>query len=259
MRFLTITCIFVQACSSVRAPLALKSLSMKEEGVRSGFARKSKGLMIGLALMFGVVAPRNADAAGEDYAMMSADGTSFMEPALKKTGPDFARMGASAAVAVVSFGGMSAFAIKKSKEELALGLETFEGDVKRMENFKQEFLDGIPSDNSLMASLSKAMTKPEAKAKPAEKEEDEFDKNVRLYLEEEQAKDDKKKGKKSEGPDAKGGATLLDRPGDPDGTEADAWMNEVEFEDKPATVDDEKLKALQRMFGSGPEAAGSSK
>jgi len=243
-----------QACST-RAPLALNSLNMNEEGLRSGLARKSKGLVIGLALMFGVVAPRTANAAGESFPMMSSDGTTFMEPTVQKSGPDFARMGASAVVAVASFGGMSAVMIKKSKGELALGLESFEADVKRMENFKQEFLDGIPSDNSLMASLSKALKK-DTPAKPVVEEEDEFEKNSRLFLEEEEAKDELKNGKKKGAGDIeRGGATLLDRPSDPDGEQAEAWMNEVEFEDKPATADDERLKALQRMFGQGPEGA----
>jgi hypothetical protein len=30
-------------------------------------------------------------------------------------------------------------------------------------------------------------------------------------------------------------------------------MNDVVFEDKPAEIDDEQLKLLQRMFGTGDE------
>jgi hypothetical protein len=228
---------------------------MSKNGLRSSLSRKTKGLVAGLALMLGVAAPRTAHADGEEFPMMSADGTELIEPVVAvKTAPDFARMGAAAAVSAVAFGGMSAVTLKKSKQELALGLEMLETDVKRMENFKQEFLDGVPSDNSLMASLTKAMNKDQAPQK--EEEEDEFEKNVRLFLEEEEAKNEGKKGNAKADGSERGGATLLERPSDPESEGADAWINDIEFEDKPASVDDEQLKALQRMFGSGPEGAG---
>ena len=139
-----------------------------------------------------------------------------------------------------------AVAIRKQKKELDGHAEQFEEELKRLENFKQEFLDGVPSDNSLMASLNKALKGP---VKKEEKEEDEFEKNVRLFLEEEQAKEDKKKG--NQPPAKTGGATLLERPSDPKGDKTEEWMNDIVFEDKPAEIDSEQLKRLQRMFGTG--------
>ena len=48
-----------------------------------------------------------------------------------------------------------------------------------------------------------------------------------------------------------GGATLLERPSDPKGDKTEEWMNDIVFEDKPAEIDSEQLKRLQRMFGTG--------
>jgi len=218
------------------------------KGILSRVGQAAKGAAFAAVLGMGVIAPRKAMASGEFG--ISADGmvmdeTVLMQPSAQKSaGFDIVRAGVAGGAGAATFGSMMAVAIKKQKKELDGHAEQFEEEVKRLENFKQEFLDGVPSDNSLMASLNKAV-RPVA---PKE-EEDEFEKNVRLFLEEEKAKDDKKKGNNPES--KQGGATLLERPSDPNGDKAEEWMNDVVFEDKPAEIDDEHLKRLQRMFGTG--------
>merc|ERR1719183_3418702 len=131
------------------------------------------------------------------------------------SGFDFVRAGVAAGAGAATFGGLMATAMRKQKSQLEEHAEHFEEELKRLENFKQEFLDGEISDNSLMASLNKAMNPKKA----AEPEEDEFEKNVRLFLEEEQ---DKKDGKSTPPANAKkGGATLLERPSDPNADKAE--------------------------------------
>jgi len=226
--------------------------SQSGKGLLGKLGQAAKGAAFAAVLGMGVIAPRKALADGEFG--ISADGMVLEEPALlqppaqKSGGFDVVRAGVAGGAGAVTFGGLMAIAAKKQKSELDGHAEHFEEELKRLENFKQEFLDGVPSDNSLMASLNKAMN---PKTVVKEEEEDEFEKNVRLFLEEEQAKEDKKKGNP---PSAKqGGATLLERPSDPDGEKTEEWMNDVVFEDKPAEIDDEQLKRLQRMFGTGDE------
>ena len=203
------------------------------------FVQSSKTLALSLALAFGVACPRKSNA---QYAI-SADGTFYEQVAIKES-PDFVRGGFSAAAAITTFGSITAYVLKKEKQELDEYAEQYEQELGRLENFKQEFLDGVPSDNSLMASLNKAIRGETNK----EEEEDEFEKNVRLFMEEEQKKEEDKKNNGA-GYAKQGGATLLERPSDPNGNESEEWMKDVVFEDKPAEIDDEQLKALQRMFG----------
>lgn len=197
------------------------------KNVMGKLADAAKGAVFAAVLGMGAVAPRKALADGEFG--VSADGLVMEEPVLvqpaarNSAGFDIVRAGVAGGAGAAAFGGMMAVAVKKQKAELEGYAEQYEEEVKRLENFKQEFLDGVPSDNSLMASLNKAM-RPAA----AEPEEDEFEKNVRLFLEEEQAKEDKKKG--NQPPAKQGGATLLERPSDPTGDKADEWMNDVVFE-----------------------------
>lgn len=238
----------------VHRPAAAVTMSAERSQHKSFLGKigqAAKGAAFAAVLGMGVIVPRKAMADGEFG--MSADGLALMEEpvlvqpsvARQSSGFDVVRAGVAAGAGAATFGGLMAVSIKKHKSELNSHAEHFEEELKRLENFKQEFLDGVPSDNSLMASLNKAM-RPAAK----EVEEDEFEKNVRLFLEEEQAKDDKKKGVPPANAKT-GGATLLERPGDVSGDKADEWMNDVVFEDKPAEIDDEQLKRLQRMFGTG--------
>ena len=227
------------------------TMSAERKGVLGKLGQAAKGAAFAAVLGMGVIAPRKALADGE--FSVSADGMVLEEPVLLQPpaqtsgGFDIVRAGVAGGAGAATFGGLLAVAIKKQKTELDGHAEHFEEELKRLENFKQEFLDGVPSDNSLMASLNKAMNP--TKSAPKEEEEDEFEKNVRLFLEEEQAKEDKKKGNPPAG--KQGGATLLERPSDPSGDKTEEWMNDVVFEDKPAEIDDEQLKRLQRMFGTG--------
>jgi len=209
---------------------------MQGDGFFSKFGRKSKGVVAALALAVGVVAPRKSEAA---YTI-AADGT-FVEQSAPA--PDFVRMGVGAGAAAATFAGGVAVSIKKERKQLEEELDVFDKELTRLDSFKQEFLDGVPSDNSLLSSLNKALTN----APPAEEEEDEFEKNVRAFLEEEE----KKEEKKNPHGNGKAPSTLLERPTDPEGAEVEEWMNDVVFEDKPAEIDDAQLKQLQRMFG-GP-------
>lgn len=234
------------------AAVTMSGERSQPKGFLGKIGQAAKGVVFAAVLGMGVVTPRKAMADGEFG--MSADGLALMEePVLvqrtvAQSGFDFVRGGVAAGAGAATFGGLMAVSIKKHKSELNSHAEHFEEELKRLENFKQEFLDGVPSDNSLMSSLNKAM-RPAVKEDPAE---DEFEKNVRLFLEEEQAKEDKKNGKTTPPANSKaGGATLLERPGDVSGNKAEEWMNDIVFEDKPAEIDDEQLKRLQRMFGTG--------
>jgi len=242
-------------CGQRHSPaLSMMSSERSEaaKGVLEKLGKAAKGAAFAAVLGMGVITPRKALADGEFG--VSADGMVLEEPVLlqppaqKSAGFDVVRAGVAGGAGAVTFGSLLAVAIKKQKTELDGHAEHFEEELKRLENFKQEFLDGVPSDNSLMASLNKAMN---PKSAENEEEEDEFEKNVRLFLEEEQAKEDKKKGNPPAG--KQGGATLLERPSDPSGDKTEEWMNDVVFEDKPAEIDDEQLKRLQRMFGTGDD------
>eukprot|EP00286_Rhodomonas_abbreviata_P016090 CAMPEP_0181322632 /NCGR_PEP_ID=MMETSP1101-20121128/19332_1 /TAXON_ID=46948 /ORGANISM="Rhodomonas abbreviata, Strain Caron Lab Isolate" /LENGTH=217 /DNA_ID=CAMNT_0023430559 /DNA_START=385 /DNA_END=1038 /DNA_ORIENTATION=+ len=216
---------------------------MKGDGMFSNLRHKSKGLAVGLALAFGLVAPRKADA-----AYVAADGTFYEQ---SSPAPNFAAMGLSAGAAAATFAGGCAVAIKKERKVLEDDIEMIGKEITRLDSFKQEFLDGVPSDGSLLDSLNKALKGGPAAVVEDDEEEDEFEKNVRAFLEEEEKKDEKKGQGHGKAP-----STLLERPSDVDGSEVDAWMNDVVFEDKPAEIDAEQLERLQRMFGGGPEAAG---
>jgi len=245
------SCFLFEQAHCVHRPATSVTMSSERSQPKGFFgkvAQAAKGVAFAAVLGMGVIVPRKAMAAGEFG--ISADGmvmeeTVFMHPsAQKSSGFDIVRAGVAGGAGAATFGSMMTVAIKKQKAELDGHAEQFEEELKRLENFKQEFLDGVPSDNSLMSSLNKAMRPVEPKV-----EEDEFEKNVRLFLEEEKAKDDKKKGNNPQ--NKQGGATLLERPSDPNGDKAEEWMNDIVFEDKPAEIDDEQLKRLQRMFGTG--------
>lgn len=237
----------------VHRPTAVVTMSAQPKGFLGKIKKAATGAAFAAVLGMGAVAPRKALADSEfavDASGMVMEPELIQPPAQPSAGFDIVRAGVAGGAGAATFGGMLAVAIKKQKSELETHAEQFEEELKRLENFKQEFLDGVPSDNSLMASLNKAMNP----KKVEKEEEDEFEKNVRLFLEEEQAKEDKKNGKDTPPANAKqGGATLLERPSDPSGDKAEEWMNDVVFEDKPAEIDDEQLKALQRMFGTGDD------
>lgn len=230
----------------------------RQPNMMGKLANAAKGAVFAAVLGMGAVAPRKALADGEFG--VSADGMVMEEPQLvqpaarKSAGFDVVSAGIAGGAGAAVFGGMMAVTLKKHKAALEGYAEQYEEEVKRLENFKQEFLDGVPSDNSLMASLNKALRPQAAK----EEQEDEFEKNVRLFLEEEQAKEDKKKGNQPP-PTKMGGATVLERPSDPKGDKADEWMNDVVFEDKPAEIDNEQLKRLQRMFGNTDDSGSGKK
>lgn len=247
---LCVCCLQANCVHRPATALTMSAESSQPKGFLGRLTQTAKGAAFAAVLGMGVVQPRTALAGGEFG--MSADGLLVEEPALyqrpaqKSAGLDLVRAGVAGAAGTATFGSLMAVVIRKQKKELDGHAEQFEEELKRLENFKQEFLDGVPSDNSLMASLNKALKGP---VKKEEKEEDEFEKNVRLFLEEEQAKEDKKKG--NQPPAKTGGATLLERPSDPKGDKTEEWMNDIVFEDKPAEIDSEQLKRLQRMFGTG--------
>ena len=226
-------------------------LSMKAEkdskfkSVRSFAKRISQGAVLLASLAIGIAGPQKASAKNNQYGI-SAEGQ-FYNYAPQQSSP--APYGAAAGLTALTFGGMCAVAIKKEKSTVSQDQETIEKELDRLLQYKQEFLDGVPSDRSIYASLAKAMSKDVAPAKPA-KQEDEFEKNVRAFLEEEEAKNQKKQADKKKDGMGKGpGSAVLERPGDIDGSKTEAWMNDIEIEDKPASIAEEDLKRLQRMFG----------
>ncbi len=224
----------------------------KTAGLRSFLGRVTKGALVGAALAASVFVPRPAaaKAAALDLDADYGEAVTLYEPVPIKKSITLETFGAAAGAAATVFTGAVAVAYKKEKKLALEEVETFKKDAERMEQFKSEFLDGEVSDRSLFASLNKAM-----KSKLSESErpagaaasEDEFEKNVQAFLDEEKSKQDKKK--KPEFGMNKGGATLLERPDDVDGAKAEQWLNDVGFEDKPAELDEERLKQLQRMFG----------
>jgi hypothetical protein len=231
----------------VPAPMKLSmkaSNNMKMNPFKSFAKRISAVLMASLAIS--LAGPQRASAKTSQYGI-SSDGQYYnYAPQQTSSAP----YGVAAGFTALTFGGMCAVAIKKEKIAVSQEQENIEKELDRLVQYKQEFLDGVPSDRSIYASLAKAMSKEVAPSKPA-KQEDEFEKNVKAFLEEEEAKNQKKKSetKKSEG---KGpGSALLERPGDIDGSKADAWMNDIVIDDKPADIAAEDLQRLQRMFGGG--------
>ncbi len=232
-----------RVCVPAHMKLSMKnSKDIKVSPLKAFVKRISAVLVASVAIS--LAGPQRASAKTSQYGI-SSDGQ-FYNYAPQQTSS--APYGAAAGLTALTFGGMCAVAIKKEKIAVAQEQENIEKELDRLVQYKQEFLDGVPSDRSIYASLAKAMSKDAAPSKPA-KQEDEFEKNVKAFLEEEEAKNQKKKSdtKKSDG---KGpGSALLERPGDVDGSKADAWMNDIVIDDKPAEIADEDLKRLQRMFG----------
>jgi hypothetical protein len=176
------------------------------------------------------------------------------EPIAIKKAVTLETFGAAAGAAGATIAGAYMYAVKKEKSVVDSEVDAFEAELERMEQFKQEFLDGVKSDRSLFASLNKA-----AKSKGVEEadgavSDDEFEKNVQAFMDEQQDKADKKK--KPEWSVEKGGPALLERPDDIDGGKAEAWLEDIGFEDKPAEIDTKQLEALQRMFGGGSSDGG---
>jgi hypothetical protein len=229
----------------VSAPM---KLSMKDgRGIKmnpiKAFAKRISAVLMA-SLAISLAGPQRASAKTSQYGISSEGQFYNYAPQQTSSAP----YGVAAGLTALTFGGMCAVAIKKEKSVVSQEQENIEKELDRLVQYKQEFLDGVPSDRSIYASLAKAMSKDVAPSKPA-KQEDEFEKNVKAFLEEEEAKNQKKKSetKKSDG---KGpGSAVLERPGDVDGSKADAWMNDIVIDDKPAEIADEDLKRLQRMFG----------
>ena len=233
--------------SNVHMPM---QLSMKEKvskvNVLQAFAKRiAQGAVILSSLAIGLSSPQRASAKVNQYGV-SSDGQ-FYNYAPKQASAPY---GAAAGLTALTFGGMCAVAIKREKATVAEAQDNIEKELDRLLQYKQEFLDGVPSDRSIYASLAKAMTKDVATAKPA-KQEDEFEKNVRAFLEEEEAKNQKKQAdkKKADGMGKGPSSALLERPGDTDGSKTEAWMNDIVIDDKPASIAAEDLQRLQRMFG----------
>jgi hypothetical protein len=236
--------------SHVVAPLQLSMKADKESKMnlfRSLAKRISQGAVLVASLAIGIAGPQKASAKNNQYGI-SSEGQ-YYSYAPQQSAP--APYGVAAGLTALTFGGMCAVAIKKEKSAVAQDQETIEKELDRLLQYKQEFLEGVPSDRSIYASLAKAMTKDTAPAKST-KQEDEFEKNVRAFLEEEEAKNQKKQtDKKKDGMGKGPGSIVLERPGDIDGSKTDAWMNDIEIDDKPAEIAEEDLKRLQRMFGGG--------
>lgn len=231
-------------------------LCMKEgklANLRGFLGKLSRGAVVGAALAASVMMPRGASAnsaLGNPYVDFdNDDAVTLYEPITLKKKVTIETFGVAGTATVLAMGGAYAVALKKEKKLVLEDIEAFESDMDRMEQFKKEFLDGEVSDRSLFASFDKAVKAklPEESNKLAP--EDEFEKNVQAFLDEENEKANKKN--KPEFPLGKGGATLLERPDDIDGSKTDDWLNDIEVDDKPAEIDSEQLKRLQRMFGGG--------
>jgi len=219
--------------------------------------RVSRGAAVGAALAAGVLLPRPASA-NQAVADLEADlahadeAVTLYEPVSIKKRVTLSTYGVAGGASVLAMGGALAISVKKEKKAVQEDIDALERECERMEQFKKEFLDGEVSDRSLFASFSKAVKDklPEENVKTLSAE-DEFEKNVQAFLDEENDKADKKN--KPEYNMGKGGATLLERPGDIDGSKTDEWLNDVDYEDKPAEINADQLKALQRMFGTSSE------
>jgi len=237
----------------VQPSLGLSSVTMQSgrwESMKKKANKFTAGVALSLALGMGIMAPKQANAEGE----MEADGSYYYEPfevtPPPSKGVDLVRTGFAAGAGLATFGGVTAVAIKKERKQLEEQADVIGEEITRLDNFKQEFLEGVVSDSSLLSSLNKALQGPTAVEE--DEEEDEFEKNVRLFLEEEEAKEKKDKPENLGG--GRSPSTLLERPSDPDGSETEAWMNDIVFEDKPAEIDSEQLERLQRMFGGSGDS-----
>jgi len=227
--------------------------------LRSTLGKLARGTVAGAALALAVVAPKGASASAGALAEAPAD----LEPALDepvtlyeatkiKKAVTFETFGLAGAAAAGTLGLSAAVAVRKEKGRVAEEIDGFERELERMEQFKQEFLDGVASDRSLFASLNKAVqgSKADSGDSDGAVSDDEFERNVQAFLDEENDKAEKAK-KKPEYRVEKGGPTLLERPDDLDGNKADEWLEEIGFEDTPAEIDAKQLDALNRMFGGG--------
>jgi hypothetical protein len=224
-------------------PARMSSADTTKKSASNLRSRLAQGAVLFASIIFGLVGPQKANAKTSQYGL-SADGQFYDYAPKQATSPP---VGAAVTLTALTLGGVSAVAIKKEKNQVDQELDLLDKEVDRLFQFKQEFLDGVPSDRSIYASLAKAMSKDVA---PKKSTEDEFEKNVRAFLEEEEQKNIKKQNdKKADGKGKGPGSAVLERPGDPDGSQTDTWMNDIEVDDKPASIADEDLKRLQRMFG----------
>jgi len=143
---------------------------------------------------------------------------------------------APAAASLVTLGGSVAVAIKREKKRVMEDVADISKDVDRHQSFKDEFLDGHLSDRSIYSGLRKA-----AHAK----EEDEFERNSRMFLEEQRAKKNPKNKKQ---PKRKESPTVLHRPGDgPEESEDDDDHHPAE------QLDEATRLMLERMLGGSEE------
>ncbi len=247
----------ISAQATASMPLAksrITGLKMVSEGKPASFrrflGRISKAAVVGVALAANVLIPRPALAKTVALELEAdyGEAVTLYEPVAIKKSITLETFGVSLGAAAAVFASGVVVGFKKENQLVEDDVEALTKDAERMEQFKVEFLDGEVSDRSLFASLNKAMKKklPEGEKPASMASDDEFEKNVQAFLNEEKDKSDKKKPEFGVN---KGGPTLLERPDDIDGAKAEEWLNDVGFEDKPAEIDEERLKSLQRMFG----------
>mmetsp|Transcript_37110 Transcript_37110/g.86982 ORF Transcript_37110/g.86982 Transcript_37110/m.86982 type:complete len:310 (+) Transcript_37110:133-1062(+) len=248
----------------------LSAVSMSQEApkgsgklwaLRTALGKLARGTAAGAALALAVVAPRGASASAGlaeppvDLEPGLDEPVTLYEATAIKKAVTLETFGLAGAAAAGTLGLSAVVAVRREKGRVGEEVDALEREVERMEQFKQEFLDGVASDRSLFASLNKAVksSQPEQDTEGAVSD-DEFERNVQAFLDEENEKAEKAK-KKPEYRVEKGGPTLLERPDDLDGGKADEWLEEIGFEDKPADIDSKQLEALQRMFGTGGDDA----
>eukprot|EP00292_Cryptomonas_paramecium_P013626 CAMPEP_0113665094 /NCGR_PEP_ID=MMETSP0038_2-20120614/2107_1 /TAXON_ID=2898 /ORGANISM="Cryptomonas paramecium" /LENGTH=223 /DNA_ID=CAMNT_0000580395 /DNA_START=176 /DNA_END=847 /DNA_ORIENTATION=- /assembly_acc=CAM_ASM_000170 len=213
----------------------------KPRGWNQWINRISQSAVIVCAALLAMGNPQNVLA--KTHYGMGADG-GYYDYAPEETSR--APVGVAATCSLLTLGGMAALALSKEKGLVSKELEDVEREVDRLVQYKQQFLDGVPSDRSISASLSKAMNKRNPNAKPGNPE-DEFEKNVKAFLKEEEEKSQKKKKEKKLDSKGKGvGSAVLENPED---GKKDDWTKDVVIDTKPATLADEDLKRLQKMFG----------
>eukprot|EP00283_Hemiselmis_rufescens_P006064 CAMPEP_0173434388 /NCGR_PEP_ID=MMETSP1357-20121228/12757_1 /TAXON_ID=77926 /ORGANISM="Hemiselmis rufescens, Strain PCC563" /LENGTH=302 /DNA_ID=CAMNT_0014399231 /DNA_START=108 /DNA_END=1012 /DNA_ORIENTATION=+ len=245
----------------------LSAVTMSGEGapkasrlsaLRTTLSKLARNTAASAALALALAAPKGASASAGALAEAPLD----LEPGLDepvtlyeattiKKAVTLETFGLAGAAAAGVLGASAVVAVRRERGRVAEEVDAFEREAERMEQFKQEFLDGVASDRSLFASLNKAVksTHPEDEAAAdGAVSDDEFERNVQAFLDEENDKAEKAK-KKPEYRVEKGGPTLLERPDDLEGGKADEWLEEIGFEDTPAEIDAKQLEALQRMFG----------
>ena len=225
----------------------------KPKSLMSFLGKVSRGAVAGAALALSVAMPRaaNANVAAAEPALSDADLAgdelvTLYEPIAIKKAITLETFGVAAGAAAATLGGVSFLAVKKEKGMVSEEIDAFESELERMEQFKKEFLDGEVSDRSLFASFNKAVKNKLPGEEAASSPEDEFEKNVQAFLDEQEDKP-----KKKDWAVGKGGPSLLERPDDVDGSKAEEWLQEIGYEDKPAEIDEDQLAKLQRMFGGG--------